>query len=699
MLTSTLNRHDGLPTPASTLHATPAEAASTTAAPGAPIQHDTGRLRQLAHHAISVDRLEDAQLVLERALEQAPHDVELIGDIAALALRTGDAARALALSARGLEVEAAHLGCRFTQAFALAAAGQAEAARVALEALTRGPLGEALRSAQPALATLAAAELVRLENAARGGPATAGTPVHTLPLSARFDLLIKLLYVLHRRGELPGWVTVDVPALYRRHLLLCGFDAGIDRDASFDVDAGVRRFDALIDAIATRGFDPSTPVLISAADGLPVDGAHRLAAALALGVPVALRQVDAPGQRCDLAWLQHHGVDRASCDVLLHTWARLRGDAAVALLLWAPAEAHWPALEAALARATTIVEARTVALPRPGFEALVREAVAGAAGELANEGATEMADQLLRPQAPRLRVIYAERREGDEPGALEALVRTLQAGLEAARPGAGPGLHLSTTAAGTRQLMNLVAMAQTPAPDAQEPTPVPHPPAPAAASVAGAPLEALRQQFRQQEAAEREARVQALPRVRLAEKHMRNCQTVLDRATLLTRLPRWGTVAELGVDRGDFSAQILALAEPRRLHLVDTWGCERYHAGLHEAVQQRFAAELAEGRVQVHRKTSLDAAADFPDGHFDWLYLDTDHSYETTARELRRYAAKVKPNGLIAGHDYTMGNWASGYRYGVIEAVHEFCVEQHWELVFLTVDQTESPSFAIRRLL
>lgn len=212
-------------------------------------------------------------------------------------------------------------------------------------------------------------------------------------------------------------------------------------------------------------------------------------------------------------------------------------------------------------------------------------------------------------------------------------------------------------------------------------------------------IEGLLRQDREQAARQREARVNELPRVRLAEKHMRNCQLVLDRERLLDRLPHWGTVAELGVDRGDFSERILARARPGTLHLVDLWNTDRYHDGLFAQTRARFADPIDRGQVQIHRKSSLDAAGDFADAHFDWIYIDTDHSYETTARELRLYAPKVRPDGLIAGHDYVMGNWVSSYRYGVIEAVHEFCVEQDWELAFLTVDQTESPSFAIRRRL
>ena len=58
----------------------------------------------------------------------------------------------------------------------------------------------------------------------------------------------------------------------------------------------------------------------------------------------------------------------------------------------------------------------------------------------------------------------------------------------------------------------------------------------------------------------------------------------------------------------------------------------------------------------------------------------------------------MKEDGIIAGHDYMMGNWLKTLRYGVIEAVHQFCIEDNWQLIYLTADQTENLSFAIKRI-
>ena len=40
---------------------------------------------------------------------------------------------------------------------------------------------------------------------------------------------------------------------------------------------------------------------------------------------------------------------------------------------------------------------------------------------------------------------------------------------------------------------------------------------------------------------------------------------------------------------------------------------------LHEAVKRRFAEEVASGTVEIHRRTSEEAAAFVEDGSLDWV--------------------------------------------------------------------------------
>lgn len=157
---------------------------------------------------------------------------------------------------------------------------------------------------------------------------------------------------------------------------------------------------------------------------------------------------------------------------------------------------------------------------------------------------------------------------------------------------------------------------------------------------------------------------------------------------LFDTLPKGGTVIEVGVFDGDFSERILAFNEPKVLHLVDPWftkddgslfdGPTQDLGSKHEAsaaleaqyqqVARRFADEIAQGRVIMHRCLSHDAAPLFADEKFDWAYIDASHFYDDVKRDLEAFLPKLKRGGYIAGDDYDRrGIWD----HGVTRAVDE----------------------------
>jgi cephalosporin hydroxylase len=79
----------------------------------------------------------------------------------------------------------------------------------------------------------------------------------------------------------------------------------------------------------------------------------------------------------------------------------------------------------------------------------------------------------------------------------------------------------------------------------------------------------------------------------------------------------------------------------------------------------------------------------------DWIYIDTNHQYQNTLNELRAYQPLIKRSGYITGHNYTIGNFRNGIRYGVVEAVNQFCNEEHWQLVYLTNEPQRFLSYGI----
>jgi hypothetical protein len=189
-----------------------------------------------------------------------------------------------------------------------------------------------------------------------------------------------------------------------------------------------------------------------------------------------------------------------------------------------------------------------------------------------------------------------------------------------------------------------------------------------------------------------------IPRYKLNEIHISNLKVLVSREKMLEMFPKNGIVAEIGVDKGEFSEKIFNIASPKKLHLVDIWDSERYPKALHRIVEELFAEEIKNARVEINLGLSTTVVNTFDDSYFDWIYIDTDHTYATTRSELEMYSKKIKPGGIIAGHDYIQGNWNGMARYGVIEAVYEFCVKNSWEIIYLSMEIDHAPSFAIRKI-
>ncbi|MDT0552274.1 class I SAM-dependent methyltransferase [Urechidicola vernalis] len=191
---------------------------------------------------------------------------------------------------------------------------------------------------------------------------------------------------------------------------------------------------------------------------------------------------------------------------------------------------------------------------------------------------------------------------------------------------------------------------------------------------------------------------ESIPKFDLKEYHISNLKVQLNRIEMIDLLPKNAIIAEIGVDKGEFSQCIIDKAKPRKLHLIDVWDTERYDSAKKELVYEKYKKHIEKGIVEINLGYSTEVLEKFDDHYFDWVYIDTDHSYSTTKKELEVASRKVKINGIICGHDYFIGNWVKMYKYGVIEAVHEFCVTNNWEIVFLTIEQSIPPSFAIRRI-
>lgn len=187
--------------------------------------------------------------------------------------------------------------------------------------------------------------------------------------------------------------------------------------------------------------------------------------------------------------------------------------------------------------------------------------------------------------------------------------------------------------------------------------------------------------------------------IELQEKHIVNLKIILNREKLLTLLPKKAVVAELGVDKGEFSHKILSIAKPKKMYLIDTWDSQRYNEDKLYDIEKKFKKDIINKKVVIQRGISLEVLKKFSDGFFDWVYIDTTHTFDQTYSELQLCKKKVKLGGLITGHDYTQGNIRNGKKFGVVQAVNLFCIKYNWEFIYLTHECYRHLSFAIREIL
>jgi len=161
----------------------------------------------------------------------------------------------------------------------------------------------------------------------------------------------------------------------------------------------------------------------------------------------------------------------------------------------------------------------------------------------------------------------------------------------------------------------------------------------------------------------------------------------------MTILPGWGreqlprelvkhgckTGAEIGVQSGEYSEKLLR-AGIERLWLVDLWAQQKNRMDFtdaHDEHHQRNMRDMLRRIEQFPFRTHIligmshEVATHSPDQFLDFVYIDANHSLESIRLDLAAWAPKVRPGGIVSGHDFL--NHSNLSVVGLRMAVTEFC--------------------------
>jgi hypothetical protein len=160
--------------------------------------------------------------------------------------------------------------------------------------------------------------------------------------------------------------------------------------------------------------------------------------------------------------------------------------------------------------------------------------------------------------------------------------------------------------------------------------------------------------------------------------------------------------AELGVFEGAYSEQLLQSQKFIELHLIDifstpvrsgdkdgeniyTVDCNAFF----RTVKNKFSNN---SNVFIHKIDSVTFLQNCESKKIDFIYIDTDHDYDLTTKELNCSLRVIKPGGLICGHDYDQKVYPGCY-----DAVNDFAKKNGLEFVTTTQDKLASYVFKIPR--
>lgn len=140
-------------------------------------------------------------------------------------------------------------------------------------------------------------------------------------------------------------------------------------------------------------------------------------------------------------------------------------------------------------------------------------------------------------------------------------------------------------------------------------------------------------------------------------------------------------ICEVGVLEGENFEHMIAHT-PLLAVAVDSWTddghIERHDSGFGQKVldrQYKFFREKVANKpfVKIFRTYSVEAARNFANEYFDFVYIDADHTYQGCLADLIAWYPKVKKGKFLVGDDFRRGLTSkTRVKIGVKDSVIDF---------------------------
>lgn len=151
---------------------------------------------------------------------------------------------------------------------------------------------------------------------------------------------------------------------------------------------------------------------------------------------------------------------------------------------------------------------------------------------------------------------------------------------------------------------------------------------------------------------------------------MRNPENTDGLMQLINSLPSDLTMAEIGCYIGNSTKLFMESGKVKICYAIDIWedAIMKYETAFGKEhnfteVEHTFDRNLEGFNIVKLKMTAQEAAKKLP--ALDFVYIDANHDYEYVIEDIKTAMHKLKPSGIISGHDYHFAT------PGVIKAVDE----------------------------